>query len=181
MHPKPNYYSALTAILALAISLGAGRPASAEDGNDLHLRGKIRTVVLIGLLHASVTLDAWSTNRLFNNHPPGYRPVEYNPLLSPFAGKPSMYLMANLLTIPTDLFLLKYRRHPNFAQAVGWANIGFEATLIRNNLRTLDKARNNWQMTQAQSLRPAVGFTLTRPQVEQLQSARQQAFREMFR
>lgn len=158
----------LAAMIALLFFLGASSPAWAEGGNGLHIRGKIRTVVLIGLLHASVTVDAWSTNRLFNDHPPGYRPVEYNPLLSPFAGMPSVYLMANLLTIPTDIFLLKYRRHPRFTEALVGANIGFEAILIRNNLRTLDNARRNWEKTQTQIFLPPATFTLTRPRQIQL-------------
>ncbi len=181
MHPKPDKFLILVAMVTLLILVGVACPARAEGGNDLHIRGKVKTVVLIGLLHASVTLDAWSTNRLFNNHPPGYRPVEYNPLLKPFAGKPSMYLMANLLTVPTDIFLLKYHRHPRFAEVLVGANIGFEAMMIKRNLQTLDNACHTWAMSQAQARQSPARFAFPGPQGNELQSMRQSAFREMFR
>jgi len=72
--------------------------------------GKIAPIILSLAVHAAVTWDAQSTNHFFHHYPSGFRPVEVDPLMRPFAGKPLMYPMANLLfAAPVDLLLLKMR------------------------------------------------------------------------
>ena len=66
-----------------------------------------KTILLIGLLHGSVSFDAWSTNQRINQAPPGWNIHENNPLLAPFAGKKRMYVAINLPLIPLDVWLLK--------------------------------------------------------------------------
>ena len=75
----------------------------------------------IVVLHAALTLDAYSTNRLVNY--PGGR--ELNPLMRPFAGHKTMYAAENLAAIPFDVWLLKSKKSGKVkkltAGMLGWA------------------------------------------------------------
>lgn len=99
-------------------------------------------IALILLLHATATLDAGTTNRLFNRLPPGYRAYESNPMMRPFAGKRSMYLAINLSYIPLDIALIKSRRHEKIVKAWAAGAIGWEIFLANRNHRRM---RAGWE------------------------------------
>jgi len=99
--------------------------------------GKITPIILSLAVHAAVTWDAQSTNHFFRHYPQGYLPVETDPLMRPFAGKASMYPMANLLfAIPVDLILFKTgANHSRFrvftyAAASCWAGMEIHQSIV---------------------------------------------------
>jgi hypothetical protein len=101
------------------------------------MRDKAGPIVLSLAIHAAVTWDAQSTNHFFHHYPSGFRPVELDPLMRPFAGKALMYPMANLLfAAPIDLLLLKSRhdRKPirilTYAAASVWAGLEMRQSIV---------------------------------------------------
>jgi hypothetical protein len=95
-------------------------------------------LILLGLaVHSAVTWDAQSTNHFFNHCPSGYRPTEVDPIMRPFAGKATMYLMANLLfAAPFDLLLYRTRhgqkltRVLTYAAASTWMGVEIQQSLM---------------------------------------------------
>ena len=84
-------------------------PQTRSEGNPV--RDKAAPIILSLVVHAALTWDAQSTNHFFHHYPNGFKPVEVDPLMRPFAGKALMYPMANILFgAPVDLLLLKTRR-----------------------------------------------------------------------
>lgn len=79
-------------------------------------------MILMSLaVHAAVTWDAQSTNHFFHHYPAGYRPVEQDPLMRPFAGNALMYPMSNLLfAAPFDLLLYKTRNSRRPIRILGY-------------------------------------------------------------
>jgi len=83
-------------------------------------------LILLGLaVHAAVTWDAQSTNHFFSHCPNGYKPTEVDPLMRPFAGKGTMYPMANLLfAVPFDLLLYRTRHGRKLSRVLAQAAAG---------------------------------------------------------
>ena len=78
MRLKVLMLQTITTTCVTLMILGLAGPASALERKSLHLRGRTKTILLVAALHASVIVDAWSTNRVFSNPPNGYMPAEYN-------------------------------------------------------------------------------------------------------
>lgn len=80
-------------------------------------------LILLGLaVHAVVTWDAQSTNHFFSHCPKGYRPTEVDPIMRPFAGKATLYPMANLLfAAPFDLLLYRTRHGQKLTRVLAYA------------------------------------------------------------
>ena len=86
------------------------------------LRDKAAPLILGLAVHAALTWDAQSTNHFFHHYPNGFKPVEVDPLMRPFAGKALMYPMANILFgVPVDLLLLKTRRDRKLIRTLTYA------------------------------------------------------------
>jgi len=128
----------------------AFQEAAPQSGSGRHaLRDKVALIILSSAAHAAVTWDAQSTNHFFHHYPNGFRPIEADPLMSPFAGKALMYPMMNLFfAVPVDLLLLKTRhsqkpiRILTYAAASGWAGLEIHQSIanIRNEHLTLAPA-----------------------------------------
>jgi len=104
-------------------------------------------IFLILAMHGSATFDAWSTNRQINSAAPGRRGVEHNPLLRPFAGKPSMYIAVNLPLVAVDIWMLK-RPKSRLPMIVAGSLVASSTTFgIRNALSYNDGWRrfNAWK------------------------------------
>jgi len=100
-------------------------------------RDRVAIILLSLAIHSAVTWDAQSTNHFFSHCPPGYRPAEVDPLMRPFAGKASMYPMANLLfAVPFDLLLYKTRhgqkmtRVLTYATASAWVGVEMQQSVM---------------------------------------------------
>jgi len=95
-------------------------------------------LILLGLaVHAAVTWDAQSTNHFFSHCPSGYRPTEVDPIMRPFAGKASIYPMANLLfAAPFDLLLYRTRygqklsRKLTYGAASAWVGVEIQQSIM---------------------------------------------------
>jgi hypothetical protein len=86
------------------------KPAPQTQIERNAMRDKVAPIILSLVVHAALTWDAQSTNHFFHHYPYGFRPVEADPLMRPFAGKALMYPMANLLFGgPIDLLLFRTR------------------------------------------------------------------------
>jgi hypothetical protein len=97
--------------------------AAAQTRNERNtLRDKTAPLILSLAVHAALTWDAQSTNHFFHHYPNGFKPVELDPLMRPFAGKALMYPMANLLFgAPIDLLLVKTRRDRKLIRTLTYA------------------------------------------------------------
>ena len=113
------------------------KAASQSRSDRDAMRDKVGPIILSLAIHAAVTWDAQSTNHFFHHYPSGFRPVEVDPLMRPFAGKALMYPMANLLfAAPIDLLLLKSRhdRKPirilTYTAASVWAGLEMRQSIV---------------------------------------------------
>lgn len=94
---------------------GSGEPAfiKAVRGDERGRNAgpwKIIPIILSLANHAAVTWDVQTTNHFFHHYPEGFKPIELDPIMRPFAGKAVMYPMANLLLAgPVDFLLFKTR------------------------------------------------------------------------
>ena len=100
-------------------------------------RDRVAIILLSLAVHAAVTWDAQSTNHFFSHCPAGYKPTEVDPLMRPFAGKASMYPMANLLfAAPFDLLLYRTRhsrkltRVLTYAAASTWVGVEMQQSIV---------------------------------------------------
>jgi hypothetical protein len=106
-------------------------------------------ILLILTLHGSATFDAWSTNRVINGSPPGFPPGrEGNPIMRPFAGKPTMYLVSNLSVIPLDVWILSHKRQ-RASKIVAGGYAGWLGFLAVGNVRRLNSARDDYRRAMA--------------------------------
>jgi len=128
-----------------SVPLGVERPrdmaflkGAPQARSERHaMRDKVAPIILSFAIHAAVTWDAQSTNHFFHHYPSGFRPVEVDPLMRPFAGKALMYPMANLLfAAPIDLVLLRTRhdRKPirlfTYTAACVWAGLEMRQSVL---------------------------------------------------
>ncbi|MGO8791848.1 MAG: hypothetical protein ACLQVL_31295 [Terriglobia bacterium] len=111
----------------------------ASQGGVAKIAGhsKILPIVLCLAVHSAVTWDAQSTNHFFHHYPEGYKPVEVDPLMRPFAGKALMYPMANLFfAAPVDLLNFKtaHSRRPlrilSFTAEGLWAGLEMRQSMM---------------------------------------------------
>jgi hypothetical protein len=91
---------------------------------------KIIPIILSLANHAAVTWDAQTTNQVFHHYPEGFKPVELDPIMRPFAGKAAMYPMANLLLAgPVDFLLYRTRRSSKSVRLLSYAAAGIWVAL----------------------------------------------------
>jgi hypothetical protein len=136
-----------------------------------------QTIFLIGLLHGSASLDAWSTNRFINGCPVGFRCGQVDPLVRPFAGKPTIYVAVNEAMVPLHIWLLSGKRR-RAARIIGLATTGSHLAFAMHNVRLTGSMWDRWRQDQALMrrrvdlelyIRPGVpevyreGFALTLP------------------
>ena len=98
---------------------------------------RVALILLSLAVHAAVTWDAQSTNHFFSHCPSGYKPTEVDPIMRPFAGKASIYPMANLLfAAPFDLLLYRTRhgqkltRRLAYAAASAWVGVEIQQSIM---------------------------------------------------
>ena len=100
-----------------------------------------KTILLIFALHGTATFDAWSTNQFLNDRPPGWDRCELNPLLRPFAGKPTMYVAINLPLVPLDIWLLKRPK----SKAARILAVGLSGSYTTFGVRNVKIHRDDWR------------------------------------
>jgi len=100
-------------------------------------RDRVALILLSLAVHSAVTWDAQSTNHFFRHCPSGYRPVEVDPVMRPFAGTVAIYPMANLLfAAPFDLLLYRTRHGQKLtrvlskAAASAWVGMEIQQSVV---------------------------------------------------
>ena len=143
LDPAPNQWPDLMGLGALQDTIEKSRESAFIQAAPQMQKRRDTTrdrvaIILMGLaIHAAVTWDAQSTNHFFSHCPPGYKPAEVDPLMRPFAGKASMYPMANLLfAVPFDLLLYKTRHGQKltkvltYATASAWVGVEMQQSVM---------------------------------------------------
>jgi hypothetical protein len=110
----------------------------------LLLKHSIAKTMLIVALHASVTFDAWSTNRDFGSAMPPYsKTYEVNPIMRPFAGTPAEYPVLNSLYLPLDFMILR-AKSKKMKVVMFAAALAFTAVEVRQGVKNMQVHNQIW-------------------------------------